>query len=329
MDDLHQAADEGQQLSAEQIITFERPIDTESKNCDIYLEQEQVVDGQAKAAKEFVHEQQTQMTEGIRLLKNLQPTPTTTLPTQPLPRALAAPYARPLDRLESWIREWQGQKWRDNGKQPVENIFDSGNNGNGDQGPPKPTPRDNPEPSDQKSNDGHGGGRGGGGGGASWRPEPNNPIDPRAVILAQAIGIAMAMNGKRQAEVPQPVKNLKHQNIEYWLLQCEYYFGQNPNQWKSDQDRIKYALGKMDGKDVSAFTLTYQMKMTRELGYLKVEGYEYWEAFYAECILRFELTYEGERALPAMDKVQYKNNIDRYLLEMENLNTHVHMSGIT
>src|SRR6201996_9746488 len=84
----------------------------------------------------------------------------------------------------------------------------------------------------------------------------------------------------------------------------------------------------MEGDDVSAFALTYQKKMTGELGYLKVEGYEYWETFRNECISQFALTHEGERALAAMEKVRYKGDIDRYLLEMENHNTHVGLSGV-
>ena len=99
-------------------------------------------------------------------------------------------------------------------------------------------------------------------------------------MIVQVIGLAMANNGKWEASAPAPFKNLKHQNIKLWLLQCEDYFEQNPMQWKSDQDRIKYAVGRMEGEDVSAFSLTYQNKMTVELGHLKIEGYKYWEMFH-------------------------------------------------
>jgi len=85
----------------------------------------------------------------------------------------------------------------------------------------------------------------------------------------------------------------------------------------------------MEGEDLSAFAFTYRNKMTGELGHLKIEGYEFWEAFRGQCILRFALTYEGERSLALMTKVTYKGNIERYLLEMENQNTHVGMSGVT
>jgi len=146
--------------------------------------------------------------------------------------------------------------------------------------------------------------------------------------MAQAIGIAIANSGKRRADTPPPFKNQKDQNIKLWLLQCEDYFERNPNQWTSDQDRIQYALGRIQGEDVSAFAFTYRNKMTGELGHLKIEGYEFWVAFKGKCILRFALTREGERSLALMTKGTYKGNIDRYLLEMENHNSHVGMSGV-
>src|SRR6195952_212416 len=153
------------------------------------------------------------------------------------------------------------------------------------------------------------------------------PMSPHVPIMAISIGLAMASGGKRQAEAPPVFKSFKHQNIKLWLLQCEDYFRRNPNQWTLDQDRIKYALSRMEGDDVSAFALTYRKKMTGELGHLKIEGYEYWESFRVQCMTRFALTHEGERALAAMEKVRYKNDIGRFLLEMENHNTYVGLSG--
>ena len=147
-------------------------------------------------------------------------------------------------------------------------------------------------------------------------------------MMAQAIGIAIVNSCKRQANTPLRFKNRKDQNVKIWLLQCEDYFKRNPNQWRSDQDRIKYALGSMEGEDVSAFAFTHWNKMSGELGHLKIEGYELWEAFRGQCILRLALMHEGERSLALMMKVTYKGNIDRYFLEMENYNTHVGMSGV-
>ena len=99
-------------------------------------------------------------------------------------------------------------------------------------------------------------------------------------------------------------------------------------QWKSDHDRIKYALGRMEGEDVSAFALTYRKKMAGELVHQKIKGYEYKEIFHMQCTIRFALTHEGERALAAMEKMKYTENIDKFMLEFENHNTYVGLSGV-
>jgi len=59
----------------------------------------------------------------------------------------------------------------------------------------------------------------------------------------------------------------------------------------------------MEGEDVSAFAFTYRTKMTGELGHLKIEGYEFWEAFRGQCILQFALMHEGGRSLALMTKL--------------------------
>ena len=55
--------------------------------------------------------------------------------------------------------------------------------------------------------------------GPSWRPAQPAPIDPQVVIFAEAIGLALAGSGKRQANEPLPFKNHKHQNVKLSLLQ--------------------------------------------------------------------------------------------------------------
>jgi len=146
--------------------------------------------------------------------------------------------------------------------------------------------------------------------------------------MAQGIGIPIANNGKRRSDAALPFKNPKDQNVKLWLLECEDYSRTNPNQCRSNQVRIEYALGRMKAEEGSAFAFTYCNKMTGELGHRKIEGYEFWEAVRGECILRFSLTHEGERSVALMTKVTYKENIDRHLLKMENQNTHVGMSRV-
>jgi len=84
----------------------------------------------------------------------------------------------------------------------------------------------------------------------------------------------------------------------------------------------------MEEEDLSAFAFTYRNKMTGELGHPKNEGYEFWQASRGQCILTFPLTHEGERSLALMTKVTYKDNIDLFLLEMENHNSDVGRSGV-
>jgi len=77
---------------------------------------------------------------------------------------------------------------------------------------PPPPQYHNPDPNDDGSD--QGGGGGGGGGNTGWRPDRGNPIDPQVAMMAQAIGIAIANSGKRQADAPLPFKNGKDQNIK-------------------------------------------------------------------------------------------------------------------
>jgi len=287
---------------------------------------QQVVNGHAESQERVTGELFAQMTNIMQRLARFQPTPTTTTPA-PLPKQVPAAPQVPTnpDRVQRWAQEKREQNAREQGRQDKVTQREgepprSENQGGGNQGPPPPPQYNNPDPSDDGSDQG-----GGGGGGANpgWRPERGDPIDPQVAMMAQAIGIAIANSGNRQADAPLPFKNRRDQNVKLWLLQCEDYFKRNPNQWRSDQDRIKYALGRMEGEDVSSFAFTYPNKMTGELGHLKIEGYEFWEAFRGQCILRFALTHDGGRSLALMTKVTYKGNIDRYLLEMEDHNTHV------
>ena len=138
----------------------------------------------------------------------------------------------------------------------------------------------------------------------------------------------MAANGKRPADARTLFQNLTHQNVKLWLLRCEDDFKRNPRQWSSEQDHIKYVIVRMEGEEVPAIALTNRKKTTAGLGHLKIEEYEYWEIFRIQCITRFVLTHERERALAAMEKIIYTGNIDRFLLEFENHNTYVELVGM-
>jgi len=95
-----------------------------------------------------------------------------------------------------------------------------------------------------------------------------------------------------------------------------------------EEDKIIYAIGRINGKKVSLFALSYRKPITGELGFQKEEGYEYWHIVKAQVILRFKVSQEAERALMKMDQVKYEGDIERYLLGLENLNILAQVTGI-
>jgi len=113
-----------------------------------------------------------------------------------------------------------------------------------------------------------------------------------------------------------------------WLLACEDYFARNPTYWIKEEDKIIYAIGRMEGKEVAPFAVAYRKQMTGELGFHKQEGYEYWHIFRAQVIWRFTVSHEAERAQRRMELVKYQGDIEKYLRELENLNLQAQVTGI-
>ena len=68
--------------------------------------------------------------------------------------------------------------------------------------------------------------------------------------------------------------------------------------------------------------------MTGELGHIRQEGYELWDLFAEQAIRRFGPTPEEEKALREMLKVRYKNDINQFVLELENWNVKAKVTGI-
>ena len=68
--------------------------------------------------------------------------------------------------------------------------------------------------------------------------------------------------------------------------------------------------------------------MTGELGHIRLQGYELWDVFGERAIRRFGGTHEEEKALLEMLKVQYKNYINQFLLELEKWNVKAKVTGI-
>ena len=68
--------------------------------------------------------------------------------------------------------------------------------------------------------------------------------------------------------------------------------------------------------------------MTGELGYTEQEGYKLWDIFTKQMIRRFGSTNEEEKALRQKMKVKYKGDIDQFLLEINNWNVGVEVTGV-
>ena len=181
---------------------------------------QQVIQNQVNEQKVSVDALNGQMTQIMAMLNKLQPTLIHTTPAHPAHQEPERPEVS--DSVQRWTQEWReqenhGQGRHEKGTPPEGAPTNTGNHGGGYQGPPRPPPQGNdPDPNDDGSDNRRGGG---GGPGPSWRPERADPIDLQVTMIAQAIGLAMANNGKREASAPAPCKNLKHQNIKLWLLQ--------------------------------------------------------------------------------------------------------------
>jgi len=63
--------------------------------------------------------------------------------------------------------------------------------------------------------------------------------------------------------------------------------------------------------------------MTGEIGYTRQEGYEFWHVFAEQALRRFGPTHEAEKSLREMGLVKYRGEVPKFLMEMENLNSHV------
>jgi len=175
--------------------------------------------------------------------------------------------------------------------------------GNGGRIPPPPRGNGgDPEPSDHDlGSENHREDRKGK---ASKKPTPPEDNDAQLAKLVKIRSIELGGSNRKPADPPFLYKHLDYQD-KVWLLTCQDYFTRNPTYWVKEEDRIIYTIGRMKGKEVAAFALSYRKQMTGGLGFQKQEGYEYWHIFTAEVILRFTVSHKAERALGRMDQVKY------------------------
>ena len=161
-------------------------------------------------------------------------------------------------------------------------------------------------------------------------PEENEDEEEEAtwekLRFSRALGKAIGDTTKRPAQPPE-YEHAKHQAVRFWHTTCKDVFDRNPYQWQDEADRIKYPLSKLKVPQVSAFAMTYRNQMTGELGYTRQEGYELWDIFAKQMVRRFGPTHEEEKALRQMMKVRYKGDIDQFLLEIDNWNVKVNVTG--
>jgi len=163
------------------------------------------------------------------------------------------------------------------------------------------------------------------------QPEENDndaENDEQFNLFSRVMANALGQRTRVPAEPPAMFRNEKHQDIRMWLMTCTDYFGRNSWQWEDEAQRIRYAISRMDGKEVAPFALTYRRQMTGEIGYTRQEGYEFWHVFAEQTLRRFGPTHEGEKSLREMGSVKYHSDVAKFLIEMENLNITARVTGI-
>jgi len=95
-------------------------------------------------------------------------------------------------------------------------------------------------------------------------PDPETGDEEEDVIdvMARAIARERLSTMKRPADPPEVLKNKSYQDIHIWLMAVQDYFERNTNLLTEVVDRIKYALGRMEGDDVAPFKDTYRKRMS-------------------------------------------------------------------
>ena len=80
--------------------------------------------------------------------------------------------------------------------------------------------------------------------------------DPDELRFSRILGRAIGDTSKHLAQLPPEYEHAKHQDVSLWLTACKDFFDRNPSQWRITADRIKYALSKMKGPQVSSFAMS-------------------------------------------------------------------------
>jgi len=92
-------------------------------------------------------------------------------------------------------------------------------------------------------------------------------------------------------------------------MAVQAYVERNSHLWTIEVDRIKYALGRIEGNDVAPFTDTYLKKMSGALGYTKEIGYETSSMFEQKITKQFAPIHEAERTHKLMKLERYNEDL--------------------
>jgi len=80
--------------------------------------------------------------------------------------------------------------------------------------------------------------------------------DEQFNLFSRVMANALGEQTRVPAGPPALFRNDEHQDIRLWLLRCTDYFGRNSWQWQDKAQLIRYALSRMEGKEVAPFVLT-------------------------------------------------------------------------
>ena len=152
--------------------------------------------------------------------------------------------------------------------------------------------------------------------------------DEQFSLFSRVIANAMGQRVRVPPEPPAMFRNEKYQDICMWLLTCTDYFSQNRWQWENEIQLIRYGISRIDRKEVAPFALTYRWKMSGEIGYTRQDRYEFWHVFAEQASRRVSPTQEAEKSLSERGSVKYRDDVAKFLMEMENLHIHARVAWI-
>ena len=91
------------------------------------------------------------------------------------------------------------------------------------------------------------------------RPEEDDydaENDEQCNLFSRVMANALGQRTRVPAEPPAIFRNEKHQDIRMWLLTCTDYVGRKSWEGENKAQSIRYAISRMDGKEVAPFELT-------------------------------------------------------------------------